>query len=377
MTIYFVAFAISIISYLLFSHLGHADKSSCGIWSNRPVLPFVIASFPLILVSGLRYNVGTDYFNTYYSGFYRLLEGSSFDNFEIGFVLLNKGIQLFTDNAFVLFFATSCIFVGFTFAAFRKLSPNVAFSIFLFMISRYYFIGMNGVRQMMACAVFAFALQFAIRRNLKQYLLFSLLAVSFHISVVVLLPTYMLMNFDWQPKRTVVSLAAFAIVGIVAFPFLALIIPSTSKYGVILNTYETAGTLFTFGTIAINVMLLLVYYRLYKKQRQHAWYRCFLYLQIAATAMTLLLPAVPNAERIYWSFSFFSIIAIPGMLQRLGAQSFRLAASVAIVGILSAYMVYDIAILRDHQVVPYETVIGHDAVPYVSFDYRDAYKLNW
>lgn len=383
MTIYIVAFALSIGTYILFSKSpkGHGrtintQDGVVGLPGKRPILPFVVSATPLVLVSGLRYNVGTDYFNTYYTGFYRVLAGSDFDQFEVGYKLLVKLIQVFTDNVFVLFFVTALITVGFTFAAFRRMSSNVAFSILLFMISRYYFIGMNGVRQMMACAVFAYALTFAIRRDVGPYLIFSLIAVSFHYSAILLLPTYWLMRIDWSPKKAITLLAITGALGTVVFPLLVRFVPAASKLGNILNTYQVAGTLFIFGTITLNLFILLVYYRIYRQHKQEAWYQCFLYLQIIAMAATLLLPSVPSIERIYWSFSFPSIICLPMVLKQISPQWMRVTATGILVVVLTAYMAYDIGVLQDHQVIPYDSIVGHEPVQSTEFTYRQTHGLD-
>lgn len=383
MTVYIIAFALSIGLYLLFSQRPSGRKSSGptgrrtpGLVPRRAVFPFVVSATPLVLVSGLRYNVGTDYFGTYYTGFYRIMEGSNFDRFEVGYTLLVKIIQLFTDNVFVLFFVAALITVGFTFAAFRRMSSNVAFSILLFMISRYYFIGMNGVRQMMACAVFAYALTFAIKRDVKTYLVFSLVAVSFHYSTILLLPTYWLMKIDWSPKKSVALLTVTGALGSVAFPLLVRFVPAATKLGNILNNYQVAGTLFIFGTITLNLFILLVYYRIYSQHKQEAWYECFLYLQIIAVATTLLLPSVPSVERIYWSFSFPSIICLPTILKQISPQWMRIAVTGILVAVLSTYMAYDIGVLQDHQVTPYDSIIGHEPVHSTEFTYRQTHGLD-
>lgn len=377
MSIYILAFGLSIAMIVLLSC--HRDECSvAGIQDrNRPYFPYIVAAVPLVLVSGLRFNVGTDYFNTYYTGFYRILNGIYFDHFEIGYLLLNQLIQCFTDNAFVMIFITAGITVGFTFAAFRSLSSNVAFSVLLFLISRYYFIGMNAVRQMMACAIFAYGLKFAIKRDLKRYLLFSAIAVSFHYSTVFLVPIYWLMNIEWNKTRITTAFILSSLAGLIAFPVLTHILPSVSKWGIILNSFGVAGQLFTLGTILLNAFILSLYYLAFQKGKNNPWYKCFLTLQIFACMITLFLPTVPVAERVYWSFSFPAIIALPGILKMISVEWERQLGTMILVIVLVAYTVYDIGVLKDHQVVPYDTIIGHECVQSTDFAYRQNHGLDW
>ena len=372
MLIYFLTIGLSIGIYLILNH----GKVTSSISDNkRAYLPLVAASLPPMVVSAIRYNVGTDYFTTYYSGFYRILNGSLFDQFEIGYWLVNKAVQLFTDNVFVLFALTAVLFVGFTYAAIGSLSDNVVLSIMMLMFTRYYFISMNGVRQFIALAIFAYAMRYVVDRNLKKFLLFACLAMSFHVSTFVLLPIYWLIQIDPKPKYTVIGTIALLVGGNVVLGMVSAVIPDDSKYGSILSSSGSVGTLFTIGTIGINILMTAIYYSGYKKRESIDKYRCYLWMQILATMCTMLLPVLPPIERIYWSFSFLSIVSLPYMLSGIVAQARRIAAGAILICGLGFYMYYDIAVLEDHEVVPYETIIGHDPTPYDGFDYRSRYRL--
>lgn len=340
------------------------------------IFPVVAACIPPLLVAALRYNVGTDYFATYYTGFYRILAGIDFDQFEVGYWLVNKAVQVFTDNVFVMFAVSSLLFVGFSYAAMGVLSKNVAFSILLFMLTRYYFIGLNAVRQFIALAIFAYAMRWAIERDLKRFLLFSGLAISFHISTAVLIPIYWLVGFDAKPKYAVIGCIALLVGGNALLSVISVLLPESSKYGIILANYDTAGSLFIVGTIGINIFLLLISYAGYEERRDEAYYRCFLWLQVIATMSTMLLPVFPVIERVYWTFSFCSFISLPYMLRGIASQAKRMLATIVLVAGLGFYMYYDIAILEDHEVVPYDTVIDHRPMPSIEFDFRKQHRLD-
>lgn len=377
MTVYFITFGLSIALYCLLTFRKTIPSAPYDYVKGRAIFPFVVSAAPLVLVSGLRYNVGTDYFNTYYTGFYRVLNGVNFDHFEIGYWILTKIVQVFSDNAFVMLFLASLITIGFIFAAFRSLSNNVAFSIFLLFISRYYFISMNGVRQMMACAVLLFALKYAITRSFKKYFALCLLATSFHYSAIIVFPVYWLMNIEWNRTRLAIVFSASAVLGLFAFPVLVHIVPAGSKMGVILQSYGLAGPLFTIGTILLNLFILTVYYLARSEGNESPWFRCFFTLQVFACASTLFLPSIPVIERIYWSFSLPSVVAIPGILKTISVQWVRIIGTVSLVAVLFVYTVFDIGYLKDHQVVPYSSIIGHKAVHSSDFSYRETHGLNW
>lgn len=369
-----MAFGLSIGIYLVLNR-GLATGAA-GKDGRRALLPIVAASIPPLVVAALRYNVGTDYFTTYYTGFYRIQAGIDFDQFEIGYWLMNKVVQLFTDNVFVMFAIAALLFVGFTYAAINSLSENVALSILLFMLTRYYFIGMNAVRQFIALAVFAYAMRYVIGRDMRRYLIFSCFAISFHISTIVLVPMYWLINIDVKPKSVVIGCLALLVGGNGILGIASALIPDSSKYGIILSDFNAAGSLFVIGTIGINVFLLALYYSGYQKNRSDPKYRCFLWLQILSTMATMLLPVVPVIERFYWTFSFCSIISLPFMLRGLRSQAAQMLATLVIVAGLGFYMYYDIAVLEDHEVVPYDTILEHEALPSIEFDFRSQHRLD-
>lgn len=367
MGIYFATFFLSVCLFLLFNR----GRTKISLQNGHArYLPVLVASIPPLLISALRYGVGTDYFPTYYTGFYRILADVRFDKFEIGYWTLNKIILLFTENVFVLFFVTSMFFVGFSYVAMGYLSDNIAFSILLFMLMRYYFIGMNAVRQLIALAVFAYAMRFVIKRDVKLYLLFSCIAISFHISTIVLLPIYWFVEFIIRPRQVVLLCLILLLGGNIFLNIVSLLFSNNSKYGLILTNFDTAGSFFIVGTICINIFFLYIYFSGYRKRKNSYKYRCFLWLQVLATMSTMLLPSIPVVERVYWSFSFCSFIALPYMLKGIRIPALRTVVTFVLIVGLAFYMFYDIAILGDHGVVPYDSIIGHNPVPSIDFSFR-------
>ena len=232
------------------------------------------------------------------------------------------------------------------------------------------------MRQFIALAIFAFAMRYAIERDLKRFLLLSCLAVSFHISTAVLIPIYWLINYVAKPRKVVIGCIALLVGGNALLGIISSVIPESSKYGIILSNFDAAGSLFTIGTIGINIFLLTIYYAKYREHRDEAYYRCFLWLQVLATMSTMLLPVIPVIERVYWAFSFCSFISLPYMLRGIGSQANRMLAIIALVTGLGFYMYYDIAILEDHEVVPYDTIADHQPIHSIEFDFRKQHRLD-
>lgn len=373
MCIYFLTFLISLFLYYTISpnlkYKIETEKKSRYIknkWSiNRVKCAIFFASLPPMFISAVRYYVGTDYLRTYYTGFYRMLEGSYIDGFEIGYVALNKIIQLFSDNVFILFAITSIIFVGFIYADIFTLSSNIPCSIILLFVTRYYFISMNGVRQFISLAILTYSIKYIIRKDLKKYIIFLLLAISFHYTSILFTPVYFLSNFKISIKKTfkliIISTISFRFLNIIALKIL-----SGTKYGALISKYPLCGMKFTIFTITLNIFILVISYLEYKDRINDIKYRSFLNIQIIATIISLLLRIIPLMERVYWIYSFPIIVSAPYLFT--GKKNKKIFMYILII-ILTIYMVYDIVYLGDHDVIPYNWIFGNKAIHYSGWNW--------
>ena len=369
MWVYICAFSLSIISFLGIAktnreHLAVAQREyGYKVRWTSVKCAVVVAALPIIFIAGVRYNVGTDYINTYYTGFYRLLEGSEWDNFEFGYRILNKMIQLFSNNVFILFFITAVIFVGFTYAGIYSLSLDIPLSIALFFISRYFFIGLNGVRQFIAMAILLYSIRYIFERKLGIYLIFSFLSFSFHYSALIFIPVYLVSYIDISPKKYIV-LCSLGILILLFGKDIINGILSLTKYGQLLNRYSYAGVKFTLFTIVLNLFIIFVFFIKYMDLRENIMYRTYLNIQVLATLSTFALRTIPSMERIYWYFSFPLIVSFPYIIKQYNNMKLRKAITCTLFFLLGVYFIYDIIILRDHEVLPYDWFFGHSPIHY-------------
>lgn len=89
----------------------------------------------------------------------------------------------------------------------RRLSPNYTFAVFFYFALFFYFDSFV-LRQSLAAAIIGVALYYLFRGQRAWFVLWSLLAASFHVSALCVLPLYFFIRFD--PSR----LSALAIVGV-------------------------------------------------------------------------------------------------------------------------------------------------------------------
>lgn len=138
-----------------------------------------IATILLILLSGLRYETGTDwepYFNYFIS---EVKIGEHY--FEVGYQILNNIVRYFTDNYNVLLttIALFIVLISYTIARYSDFPFLTLIGFYSFM-----FVGfLGGNRQAIAIALSIFSLRYIIDRKLFKFLSVIFLASLFHFSV--------------------------------------------------------------------------------------------------------------------------------------------------------------------------------------------------
>ena len=162
---------------------------------------------------GIRYDVGKDYLN--YLEVYQTHDG--IERFEPAFffitnTLSNCGVHYtfyFAILAFIQIF-----FVLYSIKDERYLFPFFAITLIM---GQFFWHWMNGIRQDVAACIYVFAVNFIVERKPFKFLLCILLAIGFHKSSILLLPTYFLLykGKDWTYNRAL-QLSLLWVVGYLA-----------------------------------------------------------------------------------------------------------------------------------------------------------------
>lgn len=159
-----------------------------------------IASFFPIFLSSVRYGIGIDYstykliFEKYQYAQFADYLASSF-GFEIGnFILIKLGYLIFgnTEGVFAVY---SILTIVLLVAAVKYYQNRVSIvTSILVMFFLFYAGSYNTIRQFLAIAIVVFAFRFIEKRQLVTYIIFILIATSFHSTAIIMLLAYFL-NF--------------------------------------------------------------------------------------------------------------------------------------------------------------------------------------
>ena len=167
--------------------------SSFSFWNVRIVFPIVLFS----IVIGLRYEVGIDYSNYYYSYLLQPSSGMPWGGiFEPGFVLLNRLLKHFHLPVYALFISVAFIQIVLFYKAFEKKPYLLSFAVLILFLTGQVFGMMNILRHFIAAMIVLMGVDFASKRSsLWKFLLCVICATLFHYSALIALPIAFLCVF--------------------------------------------------------------------------------------------------------------------------------------------------------------------------------------
>lgn len=314
----------------------------------------ILSVLPFLIVSSLRYRVGTDWF-IYDEYFYAINAGTNSFKEPI-FNLLNRIIYLFTDNSQFLFIAVAVITLSFTFAAIYQQSRYIPFSIILYFLSATYFNSLNQMRQAIAMSIFLYASKYIWTRSWKKYLLWILVATGFHISALIYFPIYFLYGLRARIKKHIVLLGAVT----VSMPVIKIVIVEIIKltpYAWYFDSEYSENDFLVAGfIISFLVLILLEYYNYSGNVDDDKMFHFMVNMQWLCVVSLLCTGFVPQVSRIATAFEIISILAIPRMVLYEKKRNQRIIVYCLIVALLTAKLVYDVYVCGFFDVVPYQII---------------------
>jgi transmembrane protein EpsG len=229
MTILWINLAIVFILSFFARYFATPAPISISLHVNRPNMIFSFgALLSLIIVSGLRSNIGDTFF---YKHAYEV-NNFSWDQISnqenVGFWLLQKVLKTYSEDPQILIFTTAVITNALILFIFIKYSRMIELSIYVYITGGLYLVSMNGIRQVMTAAIIFTATKFLIEGNWFKYILVVLIAATFHESALVLIPIYFFVRYKAWSKATFILLF-FAILIVIGFDQFSSLLFSTIK----------------------------------------------------------------------------------------------------------------------------------------------------
>lgn len=224
-----------------------------------------LALFIIICVSGLRYNVGTD-FMMYESFFHNAPNFLWFEkNLEFFFILFAKISYFLNPNSSVLMFLFISIFIYYNiFKVAIKNCENYELAIYLFITFGFFTSSLNGLRQWMAIPLIYVSLDHLSKKENKKFILYLFISYLCHKSSILMLPFLICVKYIKKDSirfiLIIISIILYLNYSMINNIILSLISNFSffHKYIKYLTTYEYIDT-----SIFVMPMFSLVTYILY------------------------------------------------------------------------------------------------------------------
>lgn len=317
----------------------------------------VCSAVPFIVVSVFRYEVGIDWNVVYAPYFYYIKHGIAQFS-EDGFNLIYRTLYHFTDDPWYLFAVVGLLTNVLFFAAIYKQSDDVFLSVLLYFTMSYYFQSLNQIRQMLAMAIFVYALRYVRERKFIRYCLLILLACTIHRSSVIYFPIYFLYGWKSTVKRSLLLMGA-SIVGLPVLQKIIIPIILHTKYGWYLDSAFSEAGFYKLGFLAMFGYLMLHLLHLWRMEHDGEEDKEFWFMNnmVLLATITLLFSAViSQVARVADGLGVILIFSIPRIIHTEKHKRVWLLCVLGFIVICLCKFSYDTFINAWHGVLPYQTV---------------------
>lgn len=322
-----------------------------------------------LLLFGLaacRLNVGNDYAK--YVEFMHLIYCDAFVPTEMGFNGIVK--LLYTVSGFENYLLVFAFFAFFTLlfflTAIYRQADSFGFSFFLFMALGYYFQSFNTVRYYLALAIAVMAIPYVLRKEWVKFALLVLLGATFHKSILVVIPLYILAALSWKKWQLALAAAFCSTFFFFQDFYLKAVI-------FLYPTYEDTEYL-EGGTSLVNIsrclavlLFSLMYYE--KTVKDNRRNRFYFYCNLGALVMYVCCSFLPIISRIGYYLTITHIFFLPALLSGIENKKLKKLFTIGVAG--AGILYFGIFILMKAgndglRILPYETFMFHDMVPILS-----------
>ena len=356
-----------ILAYLLSLCIAYSTKFVKD--DKKKGILFLASSLPFIIVSSIRYDVGTDYMVRYFPDYIKIANGAKIDNLEPLFYLLIKLCTFITSQPYILFVITSIIIYLLTFKSIEEQTENWILSITIFFAAGFFFQSMNLVRQFVAMALIIYAHKYLYDITKKKYLwyLCIIIATLIHsISLVYLILVFLKkkkINIIWIFSITIVTVLLGNVIMKYGYDFFRSIdISNIQKYAVY---FRQAGD-FSWSMFLTEAVLYIFLYFFNKEDDLDERKNLYTNVQGLAVIFIVLSLRIELFSRLAGLFTIFQIISIPYFFRKNDVFNIKLKKKeinlkkICIIGIILLYIIRLIYALWNgaYEVLPYKTIFN-------------------
>lgn len=308
----------------------------------------LLASLPMLLIAGLRYNIGTDY--EAYKVYFNVINGGQRTHIEYIYYLINKIVG---NNGFSyedVVFLCAFIFVFICFCVMYEESPIPFVSVLLFLGTNYYLASFNVMREMVGCAILLASIVFAYEKRFIPFVCLVLLAGGFHTSCLAFIVIYFIPRISITIIKTLL-LISIIIISTPVINGAIKVIVLHSRYAVYFGTSWDSGSV---GYINILLQFVILLFAAVFKDNNRK-YQVYYNIQLVNSCLGVA-SSIPLVRRVQYIFGLPSIILLTLALNNIESKTNRIVIGTIMV---ITFFVYCVLVCQAgyNGVLPYQSIL--------------------
>lgn len=338
---------VSVILAWVVNHVQYGEKSP------NILIKTIISSIPAIIITGIRYGIGTDYFS-YQNIFY-----SDADFKDPIFSMFNQGIKFLGGDFYTSIFIISVIFFMLVFLRIFEDSEYPWLSVFLLFGMLYFFVFMNVIRQFLAISILVYSIKYLEENRDILFFIFLGIATGIHHASALFIIVYFITKLRCDFKFLILATPLVCIIAYLGKSYIVGPLVALMNYsGYIGNSVAGFRTVGGFLWQFILTILACLAYRNVKSTDEEPKYCVYFGIQLLSVWIYSLWGGINENEmgRILAYFQFPSIIFAPIVLKKIAISSLKNLIILLMAIYFSANIFISIAVNNEHETLPYETI---------------------
>lgn len=315
MTVYVVYLAVLIL-------VGWYLQGDTAVSDRTRAICLGVTAAVLVAIMTLRYGMGYDYFS--YQDIFTGMAATPMSEViaghptELGFYIFTKLVSMVTAEYHIFLLCCNIIMVGCVFWVIYRYSPVWWVSAVLYLTLQFMPHSMNFLRQSLAASILFTGWGFLKKGKLIPYMLVVLLATTFHISAIIMIPAYFLMRLPYNRKVLAFYGCGTLVVYLAFTPLINFatthIFPQYAQY--IDSSIYAAGNNFTFVYVplACFVGAVIASKALLERDKSNS---ILIYSMLFTAVFYLFMTKMYIAERFSIYFFMFAMVLMPEIIATL------------------------------------------------------------
>ncbi|MFB5197813.1 EpsG family protein [Neobacillus sp. KR4-4] len=295
-----------------------------------------ISIISLVLVSGLRNNIGDTFFYMYsYKINDYTLQNINYKG-DFGFNILQALLQKISHDPQLLIFTVALFTNVLIVQVLFKYSRMIELSLFAYIAAGMYTVSMNGIRQFLAAAIVFAATRFILNGNWKMFMIVVLLGSTIHQTALIFIPIYFVVRREAWTKVTftLLGLAVLIAAGFNQFSTLLFSALEDTQYGHYSNFSEGGAS--SMRVAVTGAPLIISYFG--KERLRELWPKSDYIVNLTTLGLVFMVISSQN-----WIFARFNIyfglynLILTSWIIKLFSKSDR---KLIYYGLLGCYLIY-------------------------------------